>query len=106
MSASPTPVLGSSVDFFDIPDASCDDLDERLSKLIVACRVKKDDRVIGELLREASESQLQHSMEQLSPERIRRIHRLGLRHNPLVDDHAFIHQRLEELLSTGPVALV
>jgi hypothetical protein len=106
MSAEPTPVLGSSVDFFETTDVFCEDLDERLSKLTDACRVKKNDRVIGDLLRRASESLLQHSIEQLDSERIRRIHRLGRRHNPLVDDHAFIHRRLEELLSTGPVALV
>jgi NADP-dependent 3-hydroxy acid dehydrogenase YdfG len=106
MSTEPTPVLGQAVDFFETTDTSSEDLDERLAKLTDACRVKKNDRVIGNLLREASEALLQHSMEQLDAERIRRIHRLGRRHNPLVEDHAFIHRRLEELLSTGPVALV
>ncbi len=106
MSATPTPTLGQSVDFFETNEASSEDLDERLSKLIDACRVKKNDRVIADLLRKASEALLQHSIEQLDAEQIRRIHRLGRRHSPLVDDHVFIHQRLEELLSTGPVALV
>ena len=104
VSAAPTPVLGESVDFFEAADTSSKELDERLSKLMDACRLKKNDRVIGDLLRDASEALLWHSTERLDSGRLRRIHRLGRRHNPLVDDHAFIHRRLEELLSIGSFA--
>jgi Polysaccharide biosynthesis protein len=106
VSTLPAPALGQSVDFFETRADTCEELDEHLLTLTDACRAKKDDRVIGDLLRRASEVLLQHSMEKLDPERTRRIHFLGRRHNPLVSDHAFIHRQLEGLLSAGPVALV
>lgn len=106
MSVVPTAVLGQWVDSFETSGACCEELDECLSRLIDACRQNLGDRKLGELLRHASQALLQHFMQQLQPELIRRIHRLGRRHNPLVEDHAFIHRRLEELMSTGPVALV
>ena len=49
---------------------------------------------------------LQHSMDQAGPERVRRIHHLGRRHDPLVDDHALIHRQLESHISSQVSALV
>jgi hypothetical protein len=62
--------------------------------------------VIGALLHNASVALLQHSMEQTEAERVRRIHRFGQRHDPLIDDHAFIHHRLETFLNSERAALV
>jgi hypothetical protein len=42
-------------------------------------------------------------MNEADPERVERIHRLGRRHDPLVEDHAFIHQRLQTFSTSGAV---
>ncbi len=103
----PTPVLGDLVDHFDMIGGRSAEIDEALHQITEACEAKKmNDRVIGGLLHNASVAVLQHSMEQTDPERVRRIHHFGQRHDPLVDDHAFIHQRLETFLNTEHAALV
>ena len=103
----PTPVLGDLVDHFEMIDGRSPQIDEALHQITEACEAKKmNDRVIGGLLHNASVAVLQHSMEQTDPERVRRIHHFGQRHDPLVDDHAFIHQRLETFLNTEHAALV
>jgi hypothetical protein len=103
----PTPVLGNWVDQLDLTDGQSARLDQALCEVTEACGAKKmDDRLIRSLLHTASIIQLQHSMEQTDPERVRRVHQFGCRHDPLVDDHAFIHQSLEALLHTEHAALV
>jgi Polysaccharide biosynthesis protein len=103
----PTPVLGDLVDHFEMIDGRSIHIDEALAEITEACSAKKmNDRVIGGLLHNASVAQLQHSMERTDPGRVTRIHQFGQRHDPLVDDHAFIHQRLETFLNTEHAALV
>ncbi len=105
--ATPTPVLGDLVDQFEMVDGRSDQIDQALYEITEACEAKvMDDRSIGRLLHNASVAQLEHSMERADPEQIRRVHRFGRRHDPLVDDHAFIHQRLGALLDTEHAALV
>ena len=97
----PTPVLGDLVDHFEMGDDHSDEMDRAIAEITEACEAKrKNDRLIGRLLRQASMTLLEHSMEQAGPERVRRIHHLGRRHDPLVDDHALIHQRIEMYLDT------
>ena len=103
----PTPVLGDLVDHFDMIHGRSTQIDEALFEITEACAAKKmNDRVLGGLLHNASVALLQHSMEQTDPERVRRIHHFGQRHDPLIDDHAFIHQRLETFLNAEHAALV
>jgi hypothetical protein len=45
-------------------------------------------------------------MDLTEPDRVSRIHRLGSRHDPLVDDHAFIHRQLETHVNSELSALV
>jgi hypothetical protein len=58
------------------------------------------------LLRDASTALFDHRMQNTDCERVRRIHNFGRHHDPLVKDHAFIHDRLEALLTTEPAVLV
>ncbi|MGA3146144.1 MAG: polysaccharide biosynthesis protein [Acidimicrobiales bacterium] len=103
----PTHVLGDFIDYFELIDGRSPQLDEALCEITEACQAKKrNDRVIGALLHNASVALLQHSMEQTEAERVRRIHRFGQRHDPLIDDHAFIHHRLETFLNSERAALV
>jgi len=103
----PTPALGDFVDHFEVLDGRSDEIDRSVCSISAACRAqKKDNKVIGGLLRDASTALLRHSMEQAGPERVRRIHHLGRRHDPLVNDHAFIHQQLEVFAKTEHRALV
>jgi hypothetical protein len=75
-----------------------------LAAITEACRAKRrSNRRIRDLLAEASVALLDHSMNEADPERVERIHRLGRRHDPLVEDHAFIHQRLQTFSTSGAV---
>ena len=49
------------------------------------------------------EEALERDCDEADPERVERIHRLGRRHDPLVEDHAFIHQRLQTFSTSGAV---
>jgi hypothetical protein len=103
----PTPVLGDLIDHFEMLDLPSDEVVRALDDITEACKAKKkSDRVMGELLRNASKALFQHQMEQTEPERIGRIHHLGRRHDPVVDDHMYIHQQLQTLLNSERAALV
>jgi hypothetical protein len=103
----PTPVLGDLVDHFEMVGGPSDEVDTALALITEACEsTLRNDRLMGELLRNASVALLQHSMNQVDAERVRRIHHLGRRHDPLIEDHAFIHQQLQMFLNTEFAALV
>ena len=103
----PTPVLGDLVDHFEMIDGRSEAVDQALYEITEACEAKKmNDRLMASLLHKASVALLLHSMEQADPEQVRRIHHFGRRHDPLIDDHALIHQRLETFLNTEHAALV
>ncbi len=103
----PTPVLGEFVDQFELPSARSDGMDRSLRSIFDSCQLKRmDDQVIKTLLWDASTALLHHSMDLADPDRVSRIHRLGSRHDPLVDDHAFIHRQLESHISSQVSALV
>ena len=103
----PTPVLGDLVDHYEMLDGRSDEVDRALYQITEACGAKRrDDRVMGKMLRTASVALLQHSMDQVDSDRVRRIHHLGRRHDPLIDDHAFIHQQLQMFMNTEFAALV
>lgn len=98
---SPTPVLGDLVDYFGMVDGSCATTDRVLDQITRECGSEgTGDRGLRGLLQDASVSLLQRDIAQASPEQVRRIHRLGRRHDPLIEDHALIHRRLEVLLDT------
>lgn len=109
----PTPVHGDLIDHFEMTDRPSEEVDTALDAIAEACNAKRrSNRKIRELLAEASVALFDHSMNQADPDRVERIHRLGRRHDPLVEDHAFIHQRLQAfstsgaVLSAGPPPLV
>jgi hypothetical protein len=103
----PTPVLGDFIDYFELPSARSGVTDRSLRDISDACQAKrKNDQVIRDLLRNASAALLHHSMDLTEPDRVSRIHRLGSRHDPLVDDHAFIHRQLETHVNSELSALV
>lgn len=109
----PTPVHGDLVDHFEMTDRPSAGVDRALEAISQACNAKRrSNRKIRDLLGEASIALFDHSMEQADADRVERIHRLGRRHDPLVEDHAFIHQRLQafsnsgSVLSAGPPPLV
>jgi hypothetical protein len=110
---SPTPVHGDLVDHFEMTDCPSEEVDRALDAIAEASAAKRrSNRKIRDLLAEASVALFDHSMAQADPDRVERIHRLGRRHDPLVEDHAFIHQRLQTfsnsgaVLSAGPPPLV
>ena len=76
-------MLGDLVDHFEMGDGRSDDMDRAIAEITEACEAKrKNDRLIGRLLRQASMTLLEHSMDQAGPERVRRIHHLGRRARP------------------------
>jgi len=98
----PTPVHGDLVDHFEVTDRPSEEVDRALAAIAEACGVKRrSNRRIRDLLAEASVALFDHSMKEAEPDRVERIHRLGRRHDPLVEDHAFIHQRLQTLSQSG-----
>ncbi len=104
----PASTLGDFVDEFDMVDLPCRSVSAALEKIRRACLAKRSpsDRVIAGLLGDASIALFDHRMQNTDCERVRRIHNFGRRHDPLVKDHAFIHDRLEALLTTEPAVLV
>ena len=109
----PTPVLGDLVDHFEMIDGRQRGLTGPWRRS--ARRVTQSGGAIGRSATswvKASIALFDHSMEQADADRVERIHRLGRRHDPLVEDHAFIHQRLQafsnsgSVLSAGPPPLV
>ena len=103
----PAPVLGDFIDVFELPGDRSEVLDRSLRDISECCQMRQpDDQVIRALLRDASAALLQHSMGLAGPDRVNRIHQLGKRHDPLVDDHAFIHRQLETYVNSRLSALV
>jgi Polysaccharide biosynthesis protein len=105
--SAPASALGDFVDAFDMVDFPSRTVIGSLEKIRRACLAKRaNDRVIAGLLRDASVALFDHRMQNIDCERVRRIYHFGRRHDPLVKDHAFIHDRLEALLTTEPAVLV
>jgi hypothetical protein len=103
----PTLILGDLVDHFELIDGQCDEIDDTLSRITEAAEAPRmSNQVMGDLLHRASLGLLRHSMEQADSERVSRIHQFGMRHDPLIDDHALIHRQLELFLDTEHAALV
>ncbi len=103
----PAPVLGDFIDVFELPGDRSEVLDRSLRDISECCQMRQpDDQVIRALLRDVSAALLQHSMGLAGPDRVNRIHQLGKRHDPLVDDHAFIHRQLETYVNSRLSALV
>lgn len=105
--SAPASTLGGFVDAFDMIDFPSRPVLGALEKIRRACLTKRSsDRVMARLLGEASIALFDHRMQNTDCERVRRIHHFGRHHDPLVKDHAFIHDRLEGLLTTEPAVLV
>jgi hypothetical protein len=102
----PTPVLGELVDHFEMLDGPSPEIDRALEEMTRACGTKrKSDRVLRGILQNASVALLQHSMEQAGTDRVARIRQLGERHDPLIDDHALIHDQLRMLMDSQLASL-
>jgi hypothetical protein len=103
----PASTLGEFVDEVDMVDLPSRPVTAALEKIRRACLAKRsNDRDVASLLENASIALFDHRMQNTECERVRRIHHFGRHHDPLVKDHAFIHDYLEELLKTEPAVLV
>lgn len=95
--AAPAPVLGDSVDHFGLDGDGAEATDMALASLLQACAAKRKDRlVLAGLLRNASITLLHAVLTAPEEVALRRLLRFGARFDPLVPDHAFIHQTVAD----------
>lgn len=94
----PAAALGDYVDECWCPPEQSPEVDRVIAELARATR----DGSAMVLLRRASERLLEHRMASLPGATVARIHKLGRRHDPSVDDHARIHAQVSTTAETLP----